>query len=157
MDSSTSSPITQEHVDEWASYGQKVYAKPTTPEEIETMKVRKQKIKDMKKRLAVEFNDKVKWFERQIERELNRLVLERQEEKQQRRAWRVGGRSAAHANVALSNRGPKIIILRVVSCVQQREHAHILAIALFVRSSHRGQNGQTGQIENITCFLLVES
>ena len=90
LPSSSNCPITKEHVKEWASYGTKVYKKPTTDEEFEFQKQRSLKMKQMKKRLVVEFNDKKLWSERAIERELNKLVLE-MEEKQEKEKHRQEG------------------------------------------------------------------
>ena len=57
---SSSSPFTEEHVAEWASFGPRLKGKPT-PEQKIAAQERKEKCKEMKARLAKELNDTDKW------------------------------------------------------------------------------------------------
>lgn len=82
------SPFTSEQIQEWLSFGPKILAKPTTPEEIASSKNRKTKVSAMKKRLVKDLNTDnqahcvntdaaaIRWSERVIERELDRLAAE---------------------------------------------------------------------------------
>ena len=74
MTATVSSPLTPEHVAEWAAFGPKLREKPSTPEDLERYRSRKAKMTAMKKRLAAEINDKTNWSEKTIEKELDRLV-----------------------------------------------------------------------------------
>lgn len=73
-----SSPFTPEHVAEWASFGPKLKGKPTPEQQIEA-KERKAKCSEMKERLAKELNHP-DWSEKKIEKELDRLVEENDNE-----------------------------------------------------------------------------
>mmetsp|Transcript_15702 Transcript_15702/g.25431 ORF Transcript_15702/g.25431 Transcript_15702/m.25431 type:complete len:541 (+) Transcript_15702:145-1767(+) len=70
-----SSPFTEEHVAEWASFGPKPKGKPTPEQQIAAQE-RKKKCTAMKARLAKELNDPENWTEKKIEKELDRLVEE---------------------------------------------------------------------------------
>lgn len=74
MTVAVSSPLTPEHVAEWAAFGPKLREKPKTPEDLEIHRSRKTKMTAMKKKLAADINDKSNWSEKKIERELDRLV-----------------------------------------------------------------------------------
>ena len=74
--SRTMSPFTAEHIAEWASFGPKLKGKPT-PEQQAAAQERKVKCGAMKKRLAEELNDPTNWTEKKIEKELDRLVEEK--------------------------------------------------------------------------------
>ena len=69
-----SSPFTDEHVAEWASFGPRLKGKPT-PEQQAAAQERKVKCTAMKKRLADELASP-EWTEKKIEKELDRLVEE---------------------------------------------------------------------------------
>lgn len=68
------SPFTDEHVAEWASFGPKLKGKPTEEQRVAAL-ARKDKCTAMKKRLANEMNDPL-WTEKKIEKELDKLVDE---------------------------------------------------------------------------------
>jgi hypothetical protein len=70
----TASPITDEHVAAWAAFGPKLREKPSNEAELKLHRERKNKMTAMKKKLAVELNDKKRWSGKKIERELDRLV-----------------------------------------------------------------------------------
>uniref|UniRef100_A0A6V2LPU3 Uncharacterized protein n=1 Tax=Ditylum brightwellii TaxID=49249 RepID=A0A6V2LPU3_9STRA len=72
----TTTPFTTEHITKWASFGPPLREKPTSADQIASLKQRKEQMNAMKKQLAEEINDKKKWSERAIERELDKLVSE---------------------------------------------------------------------------------
>lgn len=81
------SPFTLEHVQQWASFGPKLKGPPQTPEEQQHATLRKQQCTAMKQRLYEEFRAMAigekgedEWTLKKIEKELDRLVTERQEE-----------------------------------------------------------------------------
>jgi histidyl-tRNA synthetase len=69
-----SSPFTDEHVAEWASFGPRLKGKPT-PEQQVAAQERKLKCSAVKARLVAEIADPA-WTEKKIEKELDRLVDE---------------------------------------------------------------------------------
>ena len=69
-----SSPFTEEHLTEWASFGPRLKGKPTREQQAAAQE-RKVKCMAMKKRLAEELANP-EWTEKKIEKELDRLVEE---------------------------------------------------------------------------------